>query len=136
MNTQSILHENSEKIPEGLYLQLMNTLKLDFDENQNKNTTEVTKLVVVDKRIPRYTHMSKRELLQNIVEKSKDWPDRETVLVGILKMSWWELKKFCISRGNLPIMKENPRWTRQNDILSSEQIRNLVDSSQRLFMRV
>lgn len=31
MNTQSYLFENKETIPDGLYLDLMNKLKLDFD---------------------------------------------------------------------------------------------------------
>jgi hypothetical protein len=32
MNTQNILFNNADKIPEGVYLQLMNALKLDFEQ--------------------------------------------------------------------------------------------------------
>ena len=34
MNTQSFLFENSSKIPEGIYIELMNKLKLDFEKNE------------------------------------------------------------------------------------------------------
>jgi hypothetical protein len=36
MNTQTYLFENSDKIPESVYIDLMNSLKKDFDTNRNR----------------------------------------------------------------------------------------------------
>jgi hypothetical protein len=36
METQSILFDNKEKIPNGLYVELMNALKKDFSAPKNK----------------------------------------------------------------------------------------------------
>ena len=39
METQNFLYDNSSKIPEGLYIELMNKLKIDFEnkESEKKN---------------------------------------------------------------------------------------------------
>ena len=39
MNTQAVLFENSKDIPEGLYIKLMDALKLDF-ENKSESESE------------------------------------------------------------------------------------------------
>ena len=38
MNTQNLLFENSEHIPEYLYIRLMNTIKLDFHEKEKERS--------------------------------------------------------------------------------------------------
>jgi hypothetical protein len=107
----------------------MNNLKLDFEENQK------VRVVVIDKSINRTVFMNKKELLQHVIENSKEWEDRETVLIGIIQMSWFQLKDFCKSR-KLSFMKENPRWTRQNSVLTNSQISDMVDYTQRQILRM
>ena len=53
--TQSFLFEHSAELPEGLYIELMNKLKIDFD----KKETEQPKLsvVVIDRNIPRLSSL-------------------------------------------------------------------------------
>jgi hypothetical protein len=50
METQSILFDNKESIPDGLYLQLMNALKNDFSSNRQEINTnqEVHRLRLQD----------------------------------------------------------------------------------------
>ena len=114
MNTQRVIFERSSEIPEGLYLELMNKLQLDYhDVNQHK-----IKVLIINRSFPRTVLMNKNELLENIIKKSIDWEDRTEVLVNIIKMSWNTLRNFCKSR-DLPTMKENIKWERQNDIVKT-----------------
>ena len=110
MNTQSILYQNSAQIPEGFYLQLMNSIKIDFESEQ------VTKVIVLNRSIPRIVAMSKYELLQQIIKNSSLWTDREEILLKINRLTYHELKELTTSR-NLPVMKENPRWVLQQSII-------------------
>jgi len=43
METQNVLFRRSSEIPEGLYLELMNSLKIDFENNQRP-----IKVIIVD----------------------------------------------------------------------------------------
>jgi hypothetical protein len=123
MNTQTILHEHSDAIPEGLYLKLMNSLKKDFDADTERVKVKV-KLVVFDRKIPRHILMCKNELHKQIIEKSTQWPDREQVLCDLVKMDFYHMLDLC-KKCNLPYMKKNPRWTNQATTLD-EVRRQLV----------
>ena len=103
-------------MPEGLYLQLMNSLKIDFDK-----PAQQTRIIVLNRSIPRIISMNKYELLQQVIVNSKTWVDREEILMKINRMMYHELKKFSVSR-NLPVAKENPRWVSQQEILSRSNI--------------
>ena len=109
METQSVLFSHSSELPEGLYLELMNKLKIDFE---NKKTC----IIVINKSIAKTVLSSKKELVENVITRSLNWEDRENVLIKINRMSYWELKEFCITR-QIPIMKINPRWARQQEII-------------------
>lgn len=127
MNTQNLLFENSSKMPEGLYLELMNRLKLDFDNDQTKS-----KVVIINKNLPSTIQISKQEMIQNIIKNSKDWEEREEVLLKISAKRVFIniIKDICISRG-LPTMKLNPRWVEQQTILEqySPELMNLMRRS-------
>jgi hypothetical protein len=144
MNTQNILHDNSDAVPEGLYLKLMNSLKLDFDSEKSKPH----QVVIIDRNIPRRILMNKKDLQNMIVEHSRiqEWPDRETILHTLFSHSWWTLRDFCRQR-NLPIMKDNPRWIQQTSVVAHlrdgtrrdpmiPSLRQVVDSSQTQFLTV
>lgn len=62
--------------------------------------------------------MSKQEMIQNIIKNSKDWEDREELLLEISAKRVFinRIKDICINRG-LPTMKPNPRWIEQQTIL-------------------
>ena len=110
------MYSNSDKIPEGLYLQLMNSLKIDFDKPPTQ-----TRIIVLNRSIPRIISMNKYDLLQQVIVNSKTWTDREEVLMKINRMTYHELKEFSVSR-NLPVSKENPRWVRQQVIMSRNNV--------------
>ena len=110
MNTSSILFDRSREIPEGLYLELMNSLKKDFYGEQI--------IFVVNKSIPSKIVMSRDDLIQQIIKNSTNWVDREEILLKITKkrgMLYHQLKELCVER-HLPIMKDNPRWVKQEEI--------------------
>ncbi len=114
METQGLLFSRSSDLPEGLYLELMNKLKIDFE---NKKTC----IVVVNKSIAKTVLSSKKELVESVITRSLNWEDRENVLIKINRMCYWELKDFCISR-QVPIMKTNPRWVKQQEIIQRSGI--------------
>ena len=116
MNTQNILHDRSSEIPEGLYLELMNKLKIDFDQAQSNNT----KILIINKSVPKVIARSKHELIIEIVQKSSEWNDCEEVLLKISnkRVMFSEVKKICITHG-IKITKQNPRWTNQNNLYAS-----------------
>ena len=115
METQSLLFSRSSDVPEGLYVELMNKLKIDF-ENKSKNV-----VIVINKSIAKTVVSSKKELIENVIKKSINWEDRENVLIKINRMSYYDLKEFCITR-QVPIMKINPRWARQQQIIEKSNI--------------
>jgi len=111
METQRILFENSKQIPEGLYVELMNKLKIDFDNVKTEKS-----VLVINKSIAKQVLSSKRELIEKVITCSINWEDREDALIRINRMSYWDLKAYCISRG-LAIMKVNPRWAEQERLI-------------------
>ena len=117
MNTQSLLFERSGEIPEGLYVDLMNKLKIDFVNSEQERPKTV--VIILSKSLPRRVLMSKQELVQQIIKASVDWEDREEILCFITKkrIMYSELQELCSAR-TLPIMKVNPRWAEQHAILS------------------
>jgi len=116
METQNLLHERSSEIPEGLYIDLMNKLKTDFDQIKNKVT-----IIVINRSIAKTVLASKKELVEAIIKTSVNWPERENVLININRMSYYQLKEFCISRST-PIMKLNPRWSEQDSIIQKHDL--------------
>jgi len=58
METQNLLYSRSAEIPEGLYIQLMNTLKIDFETSKKQ---QKIKYVFVDHDIyaTRYNYIMK-----------------------------------------------------------------------------
>jgi hypothetical protein len=111
METQRILFENSKDIPEGLYIELMNKLKIDFDKAKTEKS-----VLVINKSVAKHILYSKKELIEKVITCSVDWEDREDALIKINRMSYWKLKEYCISRG-LGIMKVNPRWIEQERLI-------------------
>ena len=116
MNTQNLLHDRSSEIPEGLYIELMNKLKIDFDQNQQTKT----KILIINKSLPTVIARSKHELIIEIVQKSSEWNDCEEVLLKISnkRVMFSEVKKICITHG-IKVSKQNPRWTNQNNLYGS-----------------
>jgi hypothetical protein len=92
----------------------MNKLKTDFE---NKKTC----VIVVNKSIAKTVLSSKKELVESVITRSLNWEDRENVLIKINRMCYWELKDFCISR-QVPIMKTNPRWVKQQEIIKNSGV--------------
>ena len=115
MNTQKMLFERSAEMPEGLYLDLMNQLKLDFDNNK-------VKVIVIPTTLPKHIVISKREMIQNIIRDSINWADREEILLKITgRCMYSEIKDICLLKG-LPTMKINPRWRQLEYTLNRDQL--------------
>jgi hypothetical protein len=118
MNTSMLLFQRSAEMPEGLYLELMNNLKKDFD-NVETAPPPVRQIIIINKNIPRIIAMRKDELLEQVIKNSHNWIDRDNFLVQITnrRYSWWMLRELCV-KNNLPIMKENPKWIEQEEIMN------------------
>jgi len=95
MNTQSYLFENKETIPDGLYVDLMNKLKLDFDTAPKK-------------KVPYYINMLKSELLINVGQHNRNL--HEDTRTEIVHMDVKQLRKFC-KENHLETKKRNPEYT-------------------------
>ena len=119
MNTQNLLHERSSEIPEGLYIELMNKLKIDFDQKQLSEGIK-TKVVVLNRSIPSSIVRSKQELIIEIVQKSVDWVDREEVLLKISnkRIMFSEIQSIA-KRHSIDTKKQNPRWRQQSNLYNS-----------------
>jgi len=127
MNTQNLLHERSADIPEGLYIELMNRLKIDFESNQEKS--KEMKVIIINRLLPSRISMTKYELLQQIIKNSVDWDDREEILASLPRIAYFKLKELSIVRG-LPVMKENPRWLAQSETLArNRELRDMMSST-------
>lgn len=113
METQNFLFSNSKEIPEGIYIQLMNKLKIDFESSKSEKS-----VLIINRSIAKNVLSSKKELIEKIIKCSVDWEDREDVLIKINRMSYWVLKDYCISRG-VPILKVNPRWIEQERLIQN-----------------
>jgi len=97
MNTQTYLFDNKESIPNGLYVDLMNKLKLDFETAPKK-------------KVPHYLPMNKTDILLAIGQHSINWANRDVVLAQVAKKDLRHLKSFCKSNG-IDTKKVNPEWT-------------------------
>jgi len=127
MNTQNLLHERSADIPEGLYIELMNRLKIDFD-SKNDSKRE-TKVIIINRILPSRISMNKYELLQQIIKNSTDWADREEILASLPKITYVNLKELSIVRG-LPVMKESPRWLAQQETIArNKELRDMLSNA-------
>ena len=117
MNTQNLLHERSADIPEGLYIDLMNKLKIDFETKEEKSEKQT--LIVVRPSLPSRIQLTKEAMIKNIIIASINWENREEILLKITKKRLFidDLKKICDEKG-LPTMGVNPRWVEQQRILS------------------
>ena len=113
METQNCLYSNSKEIPEGLYIELMNKLKIDFESTKKEKS-----VLVINRSLAKNVLSSKKELIESIIKCSVDWEDREDVLIKINRMSYSVLKEYCISR-RVPIMKVNPRWVEQERLVQN-----------------
>ena len=128
MNTQNLLHERSSEIPEGLYIELMNKLKIDFDQKQQSEGNK-TKVVVLNRSIPCSIARSKQELIVEIVQKSIDWTDREEILLKVSnkRIMFSEVKNIAITH-HISTIKQNPRWRQQSDLYNSlRNVRGFVE---------
>jgi hypothetical protein len=114
MNTQNLLFERSSEMPEGLYIELMNKLKIDFGDNEKKMT-----IITVSKGLPKYIQMSKQEMIQQIIKESVEWEDRQDILLHVTqkRLIMSDLKELCITR-KLPTMKLNPKWVKQEELFN------------------
>ena len=59
METQALLYSRSGEIPEGLYIDLMNTLKIDFDNDKAKKYTNIIIVKEDIELIKKYIHFFK-----------------------------------------------------------------------------
>ena len=112
-----MLFERSAEMPEGLYIDLMNQLKLDFDKNK-----EEVLVIVIPTCIPKHIVIRKMEMVQNIIRDSVNWADREEILLKITgRCLYSEVKDICLVKG-LPTMKINPRWRQLSYTLNRDQL--------------
>jgi hypothetical protein len=128
MNTQNHLFENSSQIPEQLYVELMNKLKIDFQSNEVKNT-----LIVINKNIPRIIVKSKTDMIQEIIRESVNWENREPILLEITRsrVLLSRIQQICKEHG-ISLKKQNPRWTEQEEIIQQSGVRNLIGRYSRI----
>ena len=122
MNTQNFLFNNSDKLPEGLYLDLMNKLKLDFETTKEQQSPT---LVILNKSLPSKIQVRRAVLINTIVKESIDWLDREEILAKITSehVRPEYISKIC-KEHNIPTTCENPRWIRQQEDLKKQQETN------------
>jgi hypothetical protein len=118
MNTQEILFKNSAQMPEGLYIDLMKALKIDFEDHQKD---KVDKVLIITNSLPRTISMTKKELILSIIAKSVDWEDRQEVLLSMNDLRYDQLKELCISR-RIATMKLNARWVHQQNLIMSQNV--------------
>ena len=112
METQNFLYNNSSKIPEGIYIELMNKLKIDFENNEKK-----TKVIVINRKIPKLIMCTKQKLIQDIIKHTINFENREEIMLKITGRIWInEIKQMC-KEYKIPTMCINPDWKRQDDIL-------------------
>ena len=122
MNTQTLLFERSADIPEGLYIELMNRLKLDFEK---KKETVKHVAIIINKGIPKFIQMAKKDMIQSIVKASVNSKNREEILLKLVsRVSMDEVKNICMDH-QLSTMVINPRWTRQQELIANHPTLNL-----------
>jgi hypothetical protein len=125
--TQSFLFEHSAELPEGLYIQLMNKLKIDFD----KKETEEPKLsvVVIDRNIPEYIAIKKKVLIDSLIKKSETFENRTQFIQELMRKDYYSIKALCKVH-NIDTQKENPNWKRQSEAVRSLRANHTVAWSQ------
>ena len=101
VETQKYLFEHSAELPEGLYLALMNKLKIDYDNGPVK--------IVYAYPIKRYVSMNKSDMLQMIIDETIGYPDRENILKRIVIMTAIQLRRYCRNNG-WGVTKRNPKF--------------------------
>ena len=118
METQTVLFNNSSQMPEGLYIELMNKLKIDFNEIKPKR-----EVIVIHKSVAKTIAMTKIELQQSIIKNSAEWLDREEILLNLPTRMYHyiALKDLCHRRG-LPVMKLNPRWVANEALIAQSNV--------------
>ena len=120
MNTQSFLFENSGSMPEQIYIELMNKLKLDFEK---KALDKELSVVVIDRNIPETVVICKKILIDELIKKSEtfenriDMPDRTQFIIDLLKKDFAEIRGLC-KKHRIPISKQNPNWKRQEEAIT------------------
>ena len=123
MNTQTLLFERSAEMPEGLYIELMNRLKLDFEKKEETTVKHVA--IIINKSIPKFIQMKKTDMIKSIVKASVDTKNREKVLLKLVsRTSMDEVKNLCIEH-QLPTMTINTRWVRQQELIANHPTLNL-----------
>ena len=136
MNTVALLQDNSDKIPEGLYLDLMNKLKLDFDDKAKLiDPSNVPEVVVINRNINKMIVMSRAEMVAKLISKcftfedgygfTFNYPhisqqriaytfpqDRERFIINLNKPRWYTMDdiKGLMKKFFGDYMKINPRW--------------------------
>ena len=128
MNTQHLLFERSSEMPEGLYIELMDKLKIDFKDSEKKTT-----IITVTRGLPKHIQMTKHELIQQVIKESVGWEDRENILLYVTgkRLLVSELKVLCTTR-KLPIMKLNPKWVIQEEMFNQHpEIREMLTIARR-----
>ena len=113
--TQSFLFEHSAEIPEGLYIELMNKLKIDFD----KKETEQPKLsvIVIDYHIPQCIAIKKKDLIDSLIKKSETFENRTEFIQELMRKDYYSIKALCKVH-KIDTQKENPKWKRQSDAVT------------------
>jgi len=101
VETQKYLFEHSAELPEGLYLALMNKLKIDYDNGPVK--------IVYAYPIKRYVPMNKADIFQMIIDKTIGYPDRENILKRVVVMTAMQLRRYCRTN-SWELIKKNPKF--------------------------
>jgi hypothetical protein len=114
METQTLLFNRSAELPEQLYVELMNKLKIDFD-----NSAKKTNVLVINRCVPRTIMIKKCELIQTIVRASVNWENREDILQEVThsRITMTRVVEIC-DQHNIPVRKQNPRWEQQRALLN------------------
>jgi hypothetical protein len=115
-------------MPEGLYIELMNKLKIDFKDGEKKTT-----VITVTRGLPKHIQMTKNEMIQQVIKASVEWEDRENILIYITQKRLFigDLKQLCTTR-KLPIMKLNPKWLKQEEMFDEHpEVREMLKAARR-----
>lgn len=115
METQNFLYENSSKMPEGLYIELMNKLKIDFE---TKEPETKIKIIVINKKLPKMILCSKEKLLKDIIKYTINFENREEILLNIIGKPYQTIRNIC-NIYEIPLMCLNPRWVAQEEVFQS-----------------
>jgi hypothetical protein len=107
METQKYLFEHSAELPEGLYLELMNKLKIDYDNPVAPVVQTVVKTVYLS--ISKWVPKNRADFLQMIIDKTVDYPNRDEILKRTVTMQVYQLRRYC-QTNSWDVTKLNPKW--------------------------